>query len=342
MIPDLPPHGGGLDGALSRWPDYRGQWLDLSTGINPESYPLPTLPPHIWQRLPDQHLDRDLRQAASARYGAPDSDHVLASSGSGAVIRALPLTLPKSDVAILGPTYGEHQTAWQDAGHHVRLCETLDQAARVTVLVVVNPNNPDGRIIDPARLAEFAQCHPQTLLVVDQAFGDTAPSLSLIPHLPENAMVLTSFGKFFGLAGLRLGLVFAAPHRLAPLARHLGPWPVSGPALVIGARALDDSDWIKATRIQLQSQAQDLDRRLSEAGLEIVGGTSLFRLIRHDQAYDLWDHLGQVGILTRVFDYRPQWLRLGLPADEPASYRLAQALADWSNKSGWRRPPSAV
>ena len=326
MIPPLPQHGGGLVQARLRWPDAPAPWLDLSTGINPHPYALPPLAPDLWHRLPDQHLEDALTQAARDHYGLPAHGAVLATPGSGAAIRALPTTLPTGRVALLGPTYGEHEAAWRNAGHHVEICRDLSQMASAPVAVVVNPNNPDGRIIPPLDLLDFAHRHPQTLLVVDQAFGDTAPELSLIPHVPGNAVILTSFGKFFGLAGLRLGLVFAHPHHLTALTARLGPWPVSGPALAIAAQALAHQDWIAATRQALHQQTSALDRVLNDAGLCLAGGTPLFRLISHPRAHDLWDHLGRHGILTRVFSYRTDWLRLGLPADAVLLQRLSNAL----------------
>ena len=326
----LPLHGGGVDDAQQRWPEFRGLWLDLSTGINPWPYPLPDLPTAIWHRLPDQHLDHRLRQAAQQHYGPPSASHILVTPGSGAVIRALPLIQPLGRVAILGPTYGEHAASWGDAGHDVRHCETLAQAGGADVVIVVNPNNPDGRYVSPQALLDFAAASPSCRLVVDQAFGDVDGDFSLIPHLPDNALVLASFGKFFGLAGLRLGFVFGHPRLLAPLAQNLGPWPVSGPALVIGKHALSNQNWIAATRQKLMVHAAGLDDVVRDAGLEIVGGTPLFRLIHCPDACRLWDHLGRLGILTRAFSYRSDWLRLGLPGDQAGLQRLHTGLLSFT------------
>ena len=326
-IPPLPLHGGGIQQARQLWPRFDGEWLDLSTGINPHPYDIPTLPPELWHRLPDADLQQELRNAARSHYGAPNQCTVAAAAGSGAIIRTLPLLYEPGTVNVVGPTYGEHAQAWRDNGHHINECAGLDDTRPAQVTIVVNPNNPDGRIYEPDALIRLAQSRPRSLLVVDQAFGDVCPDLSLIPSLPDNAVVLSSFGKFFGLAGLRLGLAFGCDDIIAQLTNRLGPWAVSGPALWLGAKALRDHDWIKATRQSLRDQTLELDRVLASAGLTVAGGTDLFRLIEHPHAHGLWDHLGQRGILTRAFSYRPQWLRLGLPPDSNRTLRLQTALA---------------
>lgn len=326
----LPDHGGGLSNAVKRWPNFRGAWLDLSTGINPWPYPIPSLPQDIWHRLPDQNLDVALRSAAAKHYGALDSTNILATPGSGSFIRTFPLTLPPKTVAILGPTYSEHAASWAAAGHSIRQVATLEQTENADVVIVVNPNNPDGRVLTPETLVNFAQSNPSRLLVVDQAFCDLSPNLSIISTRPENCVVLASFGKVFGLAGLRLGLAFGSLQVLAPVSTRLGPWPVSGPALFIGEQALRDQEWIAETRLKLSAQTQKLDHILRSRGLEIAGGTLLFRLVRHKNAHALWNLLGQNGILTRAFSYDTTWLRIGMPMDEPALNRLADCLANRS------------
>ena len=326
----LPDHGGGLSAAAKQWPAFRGEWLDLSTGINPWSYPIPPFPQDIWTRLPDKNLDDALCEAAAAHYGAKGPTQILITPGSGAIIRALPLTRPPSRVAVLGPTYSEHASSWSAAGHTTRLVTSLTEAENADVVVVVNPNNPDGRTLSPGVLTEFANTHPSCLLVVDQAFADVDPILSIIPNRPDNCFVLASFGKFFGLAGLRLGLAFGSSEVLAPISARLGPWPVSGPALFVGACALKDERWSDETRRNLSEQAHKLDETLLAAGLDIIGGTALFRLIRNSDAHTLWNDLGRTGILTRAFAYDTTWLRIGLPPDAKALKRLADSLTNRS------------
>ncbi|MBC7952723.1 MAG: threonine-phosphate decarboxylase [Rhodospirillaceae bacterium] len=322
MALSLPIHGGDLAGAEARWGRPAGGWLDLSTGINPWPYALPTLAAEAWTRLPGAAEEAALRAAAARRFGT-DSVCVLAAPGTSALIQALPRTVAVGPVAVVGPTYGEHARAWAAAGHQVTEVPTLE-AAHAPVVVVVNPNNPDGRVVEPAALLDRVE--PGALLVVDEAFGDMSPALSVAPHLRPGLVVLRSFGKFYGLAGLRLGFALGLPEVLAPVAAQLGPWPVSGPALAVGAAALADDGWGEVMIARLARWSGRLDGVLAAGGLTVVGGTSLFRLASHPHAADLYDRLGRAGILVRAFENRPHLLRFGLPADDAGMDRLAQAL----------------
>jgi cobalamin biosynthetic protein CobC len=212
----------------------------------------------------------------------------------------------------------------------VRDARTIDDLAGADLVVVVNPNNPDGRIVGRDALLALADTLAPGLLVVDEAFMDVGPSdASLASEVARpNLVVLRSFGKFFGLAGLRLGFALAPPEIAGRLAAALGPWAVSGPALAIGAAALADAAWIAATRMRLAAASRRLDDLLAVAALEAVGGTALFRLVRTPVADALFEHLGAAGIFVRRFAGEPTWLRFGLPGDEPAWQRLAAALRD--------------
>lgn len=321
-------HGGGLDQAAARYGIPRKQWIDLSTGINPACYPLPALPPEAWHRLPDAALDEALRAAAASYYGVADAGLVAPAPGSQSLIQWLPRLEAPARVAVIGPTYNEHAPAWAAAGHVVSEIDDIDAIhVDADILVVVNPNNPDGRIVEPRRLLELTE---RALVVVDEAFADVAPAVSAAPWVGrQNLVVLRSIGKFFGLAGLRLGFALTQRERALALAAALGPWSVSGPAMAIGRAALADDRWIAAMRAQLAHAAARLDRLLVLAGLEIIGGTSLFRLIHHADADALFEWLAQAGILTRRFIARRRWLRIGLPGEETEWARLATALAEW-------------
>lgn len=323
MALGLPIHGGDLAGAETRWGRPATGWLDLSTGINPWPYALPDFAPEAWTRLPGAAEDSALREAAARRFGT-DPSRVLAAPGTSALIQALPRTIAPGPVVVVGPTYGEHARAWAAAGHRVTEVATLD-AADAPVVVVVNPNNPDGRVVEPAAL--LARVKPGALLVVDEAFGDMTPALSVAPRLCPGLVVLRSFGKFYGLAGLRLGFALGLPEMLAPVAAQLGPWPVSGPALAVGAAALADDGWAEIMTARLAQWSARLDAVLAAGGLTVTGGTSLFRLASHPQAASLYDRLGRAGILVRAFENRPHLLRFGLPGDDAGLARLAQALA---------------
>jgi len=301
--------------------------VDLSTGINPWPYPLPDIPEDAWTRLPARHAESALLEAAAACYGAASADMAAAASGSQALIQLMPRLRAPGRVAVLGPTYAEHAASWAEAGHEVTEVTTLDGIA-ADVLVIVNPNNPDGRAVPPAELLALAnrQASRGGWLVVDEAFADVTPEVSVAAHAGHPGLiVLRSFGKFFGLAGLRLGIALAEPALAGRLRGAIGPWAVSGPGLAIATAALSDSAWIAETRALLRAEADRLDSLLAEAGLTVIGGTSLFRLVGNGRACELYNGLGKAGVLVRRFDYRKDWLRLGLPADEEARNRLVDA-----------------
>ena len=324
-------HGGDTQWAERLFGRPPNGWLDLSTGINPFPYPVDGLPVTAWTRLPDGGADRALRQAAADYYGAGDPALVVAAPGSQALIQWVPRLRPPSRVAVLGPTYGEHARAWAGAGHSVDTVGDLDEPGLgVDVLVVTNPNNPDGRCCAARRLLQAADRLSRRggLLVVDEAFADLDPADSVAAYAgAPGLVVLRSFGKFFGLAGLRLGFGLAAPAPIAELRDALGPWAVSGPAAHIATRAFRDGAWIAATRIKLAEGAARLDALLEDAGLTVAGGTALYRLVTGVDALELFARLGRRGILVRHFPDQPDRLRFGLPGDHRGYARLAEALA---------------
>ena len=330
-VPRVADHGGQIQAATAAFGQPPEGWLDLSTGINPLPYPIPTLAPELWTRLPDSELFQAARQAALAYYGAAADAGIVEAAGSQALIQALPWLVPRGRVAVAGPTYAEHERCWRAAGHRVMETNGLDDTAGATVVVVTNPNNPDGRLYGPLQLGALADrlAADGGLLVVDEAFADVTPGHSLASQAGHPGLViLRSFGKFFGLAGLRLGYALGAPSLAGALEAHLGPWRVSGPALAIGRRAMEDGAWVAAMRETLATAAGRLDRLLSDSGLTIIGGTALYRLAESAQAEALHAALARRGILLRRFAPRPRWLRFGLPPDEAAWQRLERGLRD--------------
>jgi cobalamin biosynthesis protein CobC len=321
-------HGGALEVARQLAPGAPEPWIDLSTGINPHTYPLPDLEPEAWSRLPESGALARLEAAAARRYGVA-AGNVVAGPGSQALIQALARILPHGAVGALAPTYGGFAAAFAAAGAHVVEAKRLEDMGALDAAIVVNPNNPDGRIISRAALLDL---HARLVrrggvLIVDEAFADfDAETESLAPSLPSGAVVLRSFGKAYGLAGLRLGFALASPELVPLLRAALGPWPVSGPAIGIGIHALTDSDWVEAMRERLRKDAARLDTLLHAAGWRIIGGTRLFRLAAHANARAAFERLLVAGILTRPFAEAPDWLRFGIPGDENAWERLAAAL----------------
>jgi cobalamin biosynthetic protein CobC len=323
-------HGGDLGAARRQFPDAPEPFIDLSTGINPNSHPVPTLSPEVFTRLPEPEAVARLAVAAATFYGAPSAAHVAPAPGTQILLPLIAGLVRPGRAAVLSPTYNEHARSAALVGH--RVTETCDIAAlgEADLAIVTNPNSPDGRLLDrDALLAVAATLRSRGgVLVVDEAFMDAVPAgSSIASEAARNVVVLRSFGKFFGLAGVRLGFALLDPQLAARLCALLGPWAVSGPALTIGTAALMDRPWIERTRRELKEATARLDALFGRVGLEVVGGTALFCLVRTRAANTLCHHLGRDGILARVFPDNPEWLRFGLPGNEAAWARLENSLS---------------
>lgn len=311
-------HGGGLDAAIARYGGTRCDWLDLSTGINPVPYPVGEIAPEVWTALPDQAASDRLLRAARSFWNVPEEAQIVAAPGASAVIAALPQLTEYVGIYIPGPTYNEHAAAFHA---HGKLIDIDD--AEAANHVYVHPNNPDGKLWSAGVMGGRA------LTVIDESFCDTCPDATHVSLAADHGIVvLKSFGKFWGLAGLRLGFAIGRQSTLSPiwgadsigggvpgatLADMLGPWPVSGPALAIGARALSDTAWAKDTRKRLTQDAARLDAVMAPRA-NLVGGTDLFRLYDVDDAAAWQEKLARNHIWSRIFPYSKTWLRLGLPA----------------------------
>lgn len=293
-------HGGGIDAAMAHYGGTRAGWLDLSTGINPVPYPIGQIDASAWTALPDSGAFTALDAAARAFWNVPPAAAVLAAPGASALIARLPGLIPLTGVQIEQPTYNEHAAAF--AAHGIPISPTGDAQ------VIVHPNNPTGRLWNAADLSGT------NLTVIDESFCDVTPDASLIQRATRpGTVILKSFGKFWGLAGLRLGFAIGDPALIAKLAETLGPWQVSGPALSIGATALRDTAWADATRHQTAIDAAHLDTLIAQHGGKSLGGTSLFRLYEVDNAAAWQARLAQGHVWSRIFPYSDTWLRLGLP-----------------------------
>jgi len=325
----LSQHGGRLALAAAQFPHAPTPWIDLSTGVNPRPYRVPAPSRSALARLPDPTETAALEEAAAQAFGVLTADGVIAVPGSEAALRVLARLLPAKTAAIAGPTYSSHAAAWRAAGAHVQSISARDLAsADADVVIAINPNNPDGYRHAPEILARIAerQAARGGWLIVDEAFSETAPELSVARRAGAGLIVLRSFGKFYGLAGVRLGFVLADRHVIAALRSVFGDWPVSAAAIAAGRAAYCDAAWRERTQASLTRKAARLDRLLSRAGFESVGGTSLYRLCAADDAPRRFAILAERGILTRPFDVDPRWLRFGLPAGAMAWARLEQAL----------------
>ena len=313
-------HGGDIDSAARRFG--RGDWIDLSTGINRRPYPAAAPGPHAMTALPTGADMARLLAAASDRFGCPRHD-LLALAGASAAIQILPRVLNGQRAAVLSPSYNEHAASLRAAGWQVAEPHDPEALSGADLAVIVNPNNPDGREYAPAQIARIAAGVGH--LLVDESFADPRPDLSVARARPANVTVLRSFGKFWGLAGLRLGFAIAAPDLLARMAEHAGPWAVSGPALEIGAAALADGAWAANTVIWLAEAALHLDQIVTAQGWRLEGGTHLFRLYHTPDAGAAQDMLARAGIWSRRFPWHPHWLRLGIPGNRDEFQRVEAA-----------------
>ncbi len=314
-------HGGNIQAAMARFGGEAADWIDLSTGINRLPYPVGDMPSGVWQRLPTQGDSAACLAAMQGHYGCEGP--AMLCAGAQTAIQMVPALRPKGRAAVLAPSYNEHAACLHAQGWKVSQAAELIAMRGADLAVVVNPNNPDGRVFAPADLLGLSR--EVGLLLVDESFGDVAPHLSLLPHAGQgNLLILRSFGKFWGLAGARLGAVFGAQHEIDTLTAMAGPWPVSGPALHIAARAYADRAWADATRARLAHDAARMDTMARGAGWGVVGGTDLFRLYDMADAAGAQDQLARAQIWSRIFPYSNRWLRLG-PAGGAAEWERLEA-----------------
>lgn len=333
-------HGGRLCVARSLFPNVPQPWIDLSTGINPSPYPAPRASARERNRLPEPTELAKLESVAATAFGVDDPARVVATGGTESALRLLPYLLKTATAVIAGPTYGSHQDAWRQAGIEADIVDdallgsraAAPQGIRSIAMTVVNPNNPDGRLLSREQLQSFHDSLQARAgaLIVDEAFGDLEPAHSVASvagtSCAPRMIVLRSFGKFYGLAGVRLGFVIASAGIAARLRHMLGDWPVSVDALKAGLAAYADEAWTARTRLSLHRDAQRLDKLLIGAGMTIVGGTSLYRLARAPNARARFTQLISHGILARPFDHDSTLLRFGLPFGASDWRRVADAL----------------
>lgn len=326
-------HGGRLSEAAAAFPHAPSPWLDLSTGVNPQPWRGQRADWTDLSRLPDPADLAQLERLAAIAFRVEDATQVVATAGAEAGLRLLPQVIGGKTAAIVSPTYSGHAQAWQVAGRDVMSVDrSVMSTLAVDVLVVVNPNNPDGAWLPRQTLQELAveRCARGLWTVVDESFVETQPALSIAAARIERLLVLRSFGKFYGLPGARLGFVVAAPSVAQALRARQGDWPVSADALRLGCGAYADQGWRDQTEDRLDRESAALDQVLAAHSLTVIGGTSLFRYVSTPDARKTFTALCQQGILTRPFQDAPQRLRIGLPGPSGLD-RLAAALSRWQS-----------
>lgn len=328
-------HGGNVLAMAEKYNIPEDQWLDLSTGLNPNGWPVPVIPEQVWQALPQE--EDDLQDTACQYYGC---DYCLPVAGSQAAIEALPTFRNLSNVGIVSPTYAEHEYAWKKAGHNIKRINIEHVEAELEhldVLVIINPNNPTGHKVSVETLLSWHQRLSKKggWLIVDEAFMDVTPELSLIKvGIRPGLIILRSLGKFFGLAGVRCGFVITDRELLALLAEKIGPWSVTGPSRYVAIQALKNNSWQTEMRTSLKLNGERLATLLNEHGLLVNGGSALFQWLKHPKARELFELFAKQGILLRLFNESSTGmmsLRFGLPKDEKQWNRLTETLSSIPN-----------
>ncbi len=322
-------HGGALSEAIAKHGGSASEWLDLSTGISPFTLPLPEFTSDTWRRLPEQGEVQRVCELAKRHYGG--SVMPIAVPGTQSVIQLLPFLTPNaSEVAIVSPTYGEYQRAYQRMDVVIDPVETLDAArgTRAGVAVLANPNNPDGRETPRDDIFGFVRAQRHRLVVVDEAFADMRQDLSMAgaAGTEPNLVVMRSFGKFFGLAGLRLGFVFAEPGLARILSDRLGPWAVSGPALAVAAHAFSRGNLVSELRDKIEKAHAMTRSALNMARVSIVGESELFFCCEVGDGAAVRELLASHKVLVRAFDHSPSRIRIGLVPDELSAVRLRETM----------------
>ncbi len=325
-----PLHGGDLKLAVEEFGVKDEGWIDLSTGVNRNHYPNIDVSTTAATNLPSSNDNENLLESARKFYKVSVFSQIIAAPGTQLILQNIPPIFPNRKVAIFSPTYEEHRYTWEKAGNKVVPVSSLGALTEGAIGVVVNPNNPDGQTHQVGDLLAISE--QLELLIIDEAFCDNVPELSAIPHLANGKiLVLRSLGKFFGLAGLRLGFAIGPTQVTQMLIERLGPWAVSGPAIEVGNRALSDNIWISKMKEKLIEKNTRLNRILKKQNLSIIGGTELFTLVKTAQAPDIYKILGDKGILVRRFEEQKNWLRIGLPGIEIEWDRFELALNSNSN-----------
>lgn len=346
-------HGGQLSRVAKQYQIPEQEWLDLSTGIAPFSYPIPKIPTHIWQNLPT--ITDSLVNAAKAYYQAP---YCWPLAGSQQLIEKLPelwnckvaelnnIPLKEKHAYLPKVGYKEHQQAWSKAGYRLHFYQQSlpCDIQQNSVVVVINPNNPltDAFTIDQLKQCQELCTQQQALLIIDEAFADIfEPEFSFIYHLTdlndityqehrldqisENVIVLRSVGKFFGLAGLRIGFVCSSQEWCQTVQENIGPWSINGPALFITEQVLKDKTWQVTQKMRLQQQSKVMRSILEThfVGARIEAN-ALFITVFLNQAADVYHQLCEQGIYVRLTDENDS-LRFGI-ANETQLKKLQLAL----------------
>ncbi len=340
--PDVPKHGGNLGDAIGQYNIAREQWLDLSTGVSPWAWPIPKLAEHVWTDLPPS--TNELLISASNYYRC-EREHIIASPGSQLIARLIPQQIETSNVAIPVLGYQEHRHSWELAGHTIHFYQstselnTLIDSKKVEHAVVINPNNPTGELITAVNIDRIAK-KLSGLLIVDEAFmdiheynqiqtnesneSDTTPDSTIesaIAHPHDNQIVLRSVGKFFGLAGLRVGFAVGKHPIIKTLEAILEPWSLNHASQLIATKMLNDTVWQQSQALKIKSESKHFENiirgfsHITLNNFHISNGGLFITLFANKKSLQQTHRLlAEYGIWTRLHnpDDQQAWLRFSL------------------------------
>ena len=210
--------------------------------------------------------------------------------------------------------------------------EVVRRAGNETALVaVVSPSNPTGAVVSREAFTELLERLPSSLILLDQAYVDfTDPENDLAPVALSypNAVVVRTFSKAWGAAGLRVGCAVGDPRVVDWLHRVGLPFPVATPSIeAVLAAVSDGPDGERLARVR--EQRSELAELLGSFGVEALRSEASFVFARFGDAELVWRGLGALGISVRAFPSRPDlegWLRITLPGDEENWRRLERGL----------------
>ena len=315
-------HGGDIDLAIKKYGGEREDWIDLSTGINGASYPWQESINVELRNLPSNKILMQLEKAAARAYKIAECTETAAVSGAQQIINLLPLCLKScNSVAILGPTYNEYEKAFKRSGTKTKTVSETSELSLSDIAIIVNPNNPTGKVIADETLAGLSK--KVRILIIDESFKMFSSRRTLNF---SNIIQINSLGKFFGLAGVRLGFVSGPSDFIKEVKEMLGPWPVSSLAAEIGIVALNDKVWISEMEKILVTESNALHEACNSRNWELVGRTFLFHTYATSSCLEVEKQFAAHGIWVRTFDYSETWVRLGIPTSENAWTRVKQAL----------------
>lgn len=305
------PHGAPDYEELEAWGLAPQDVIDFSVNGNPYGPP-----PGVREALEDVPLDRypdrdalALRRALSERLDV-SPQRIMAGNGTAELIWLIALAFVRSGdrVLVLEPTFGEYARAVTLMGGQVetwrarpendfaiqpdQVAQHLERA-RPRLVFLCNPNNPTGAAVSTPTIKAWANDHPETLFIVDEAYLSfailggpaSAPDLRSTSTLErENVLTLRSMTKDYALAGLRLGYLVAHASVVDALVRVRPPWNVNAMAQAAGVAALDEEDYVQRSIAQLREAKEDLLEAMEALGLEPVPSATHFFLLPVDDA----------------------------------------------------------